>query len=201
MKKRCSSVSLSWQQTATCAQQPNEKGVFVFFNSWSGLARIAVVAPLAYLALVLLLRVSGKRTLTKMNAFDLVVTVAMGSTLATVLLSKDIALVEGVLAFAALIYLQFAITWLSVRSSTVDRLVKAEPRLVLYQGDFLQQALRDERVTEGEVLAAVRGQGITELESVAAVILETDGSFSVVTGAAQRPHSALANVTGYRAET
>lgn len=172
----------------------------MFFDTWAGLVRVAVVTPLAYVALVLLLRVSGKRTLTKMNAFDLVVTVAMGSTLATVLLSKDVALAEGVLAFAVLIYLQFAITWLSVRSSTISRLVKAEPRLLLYQGKFLQQALRDERVTEGEVRAAVREQGIAEVESVAAVILETDGSFSVVTDATQPPQSALANVTGYPVE-
>ncbi len=173
----------------------------MFFDTWSGLIRVAVVAPLAYGALVLLLRVSGKRTLSKMNAFDLIVTVAMGSTLATVLLSKDVAMAEGVLAFAALIYLQFAITWSSVRSSTVNRLMKAEPRLVLYQGDFLHHALRDERVTEGEVRAAVREQGIAEIEAVGAVVLETDGSFSVVTGTARQHGSALANVSGYPVET
>ena len=55
----------------------------MFFDSWAGLGRVLVVGVLAYSALVLLLRISGKRTLTKMNAFDLVVTVALGSTLAT----------------------------------------------------------------------------------------------------------------------
>ena len=50
--------------------------------------------------LVIFLRLSGKRTLSKMNAFDLVVTVALGSTLATVLLTKDVALADGALAFA-----------------------------------------------------------------------------------------------------
>ena len=69
----------------------------MFFDSWAGLLRVLVVGTLAYAALVLLLRVTGKRTLSKMNAFDLIVTVALGSTLATVLLSKDVALAEGVL--------------------------------------------------------------------------------------------------------
>lgn len=87
----------------------------MFFDSWQGLGRVVVVGILAYAALVFFLRVSGKRTLTKMNAFDLVVTVALGSTLATVLLSKDVALAEGLIAFAVLIALQFAVTWLSVR--------------------------------------------------------------------------------------
>ncbi len=54
-----------------------------------------VVVVLAYLALVFLLRISGKRTLSKMNAFDLVVTVALSSTLATMLLSKSVALLPG----------------------------------------------------------------------------------------------------------
>jgi uncharacterized membrane protein YcaP (DUF421 family) len=70
----------------------------MFFDSWTGLGRVLVVGTLAYFALVLTLRVSGKRTLSKLNAFDLVVTVALGSTLATVLLSKDVALAEGLLA-------------------------------------------------------------------------------------------------------
>ena len=65
--------------------------------------------------LLLLLRVSGKRTLTRMNAFDLVVTVALGSTLATVLLTKSVALADGLVAFAVLILLQYGLTWLSVR--------------------------------------------------------------------------------------
>ena len=78
----------------------------MFFDTWSGLGRVLVVGTLAYAAVVVLLRVSGKRTLTKLNAFDLVVTVALGSTLATVLLSKNVALAEGVLAVALLISLQ-----------------------------------------------------------------------------------------------
>ena len=83
---------------------------------------------------LLLLRVSGKRTLTKMNAFDLVVTVALGSTLATVLLTKSVALAEGLTAFVLLIFLQFVLTWLFVRSQAASRLVKSEPTLLAYQG-------------------------------------------------------------------
>lgn len=64
----------------------------MFFNAWSDIGRVLVVGGLAYAGLVLLLRLTGKRTLSKMNAFDLVVTVALGSTLATILLSKDVAL-------------------------------------------------------------------------------------------------------------
>ena len=87
----------------------------MLFDSWAGLGRVLLVGTLAYVALVLLLRISSKRTLGKLNAFDLVVTVALGSTLATVLLSKSVALAEGVLALGLLILLQYLIAWLSVR--------------------------------------------------------------------------------------
>ncbi|HAD46718.1 MAG TPA: DUF421 domain-containing protein, partial [Alcanivorax sp.] len=66
-------------------------------------------------------RVSGKRTLAKMNAFDLVVTVAIGSTLATIVLSKSVALAEGLLALALLIGMQFAISWSSTRMPWLRR--------------------------------------------------------------------------------
>lgn len=152
----------------------------VFFGSGSDLVRILVVGVLAYVALVVLLRITGKRTLSKMNAFDLVVTVALGSTLATTLLSHDVALAEGVLAFAVLIYLQYAVTWTSVRSQRFQSWVKAEPRLIYHEGTFLEAALRRERVTHDEVLAAIRQHGAGDPSRVKSVVLETDGSMSVI---------------------
>jgi uncharacterized membrane protein YcaP (DUF421 family) len=155
----------------------------MLFDSWTGLGRVVLVGTLAYGVLVLLLRISGKRTLTKLNAFDLVVTVALGSTLATVLLSKSVALAEGMLALALLIFLQFAITWLSVRSPRFQAVVKAEPTLILHRGRFLEGAMRSQRVTREEVLAAMRSSGIASVDAVAAVVLETDGSVSIVPNA------------------
>lgn len=153
----------------------------MFFDDWYGLLRVALVGASAYFALVLMLRASGKRTLSKMNAFDFVVTVAFGSILATVMLSKDVALAEGVLALALLIALQYLITWLSVRSQAIDRLVKSEPALLLHRGKFLAGAMKAARVAEVEILAAVRKHGESDVGAVLAVVLETDGSFSVVT--------------------
>jgi uncharacterized membrane protein YcaP (DUF421 family) len=170
----------------------------MFFESWSGLGRVLVVGVLAYSALVFLLRVSGKRTLSKMNAFDLIVTVALGSTLATVLLSKDVALLEGVLAFALLVFLQFAITWLSVRSKVVQGFVKAEPALLLHRGQLLHQAMKAERVTEEEIRATVRAGGVGSLDEVEAVVLETDGTFTVLRSAGSGEHSALKGVAPSR---
>jgi len=166
----------------------------MFFDGWAGIARVVAVGILAYIGLVAMLRVSGKRTLSKLNAFDLIVTVALGSTLATILLSNDVALVEGLTAFALLIGMQLTITWLSVRSQTVRRFVKAEPSLLLHRGELLRGAMHRERVTEAEVLAAVRAQGVPSLEQLEAVVLETDGSFAAVRRATVDEPSALASV-------
>ncbi len=173
-----------------------EKMEKIFFNSWFELLRVLIVGVLAYASLVAFLRVSGKRTLAKMNAFDLVVTVALGSTLATILLSKDVALAEGLLALVLLISLQFVIAWLSSRSRQVEALVKSEPSLLLHQGRFLPIAMRRERVTESEVQAAIRSEGIARVEDVTAVVLETDGTFSVIKSGPSPWPSVLKGVTG-----
>jgi uncharacterized membrane protein YcaP (DUF421 family) len=166
----------------------------MIFDSWTGIVRVLVVGAAAYLALVVLLRISGKRTLSKMNAFDFVVTVAMGSVLANIFLSPEVALAEGVVALAVLIGLQFAITWTSVRWPWVRDLVKSTPTLLFYRGEFFHGALRRERVTEEEVLAAIRSQGPGRLEAVTAVVLETDGTISAIAVEEGEPDTVLRGV-------
>lgn len=168
----------------------------MFFDGWESLLRTLIVGVLAYVVLVFFLRISGKRTLSKLNAFDLIVTVALGSTLATVLLSKDVALAEGALAFALLIGLQFVVTWSSVRMRWVRRLSTGEPLMLLYRGEFLPAALRQARVTEDEIRSVVRSAGVASLNQVRAVVLETDGSFSVVQPGEEGSDSSLAGVNG-----
>ena len=167
------------------------------FGGWTPIGRTLAVGVLAYFALVILLRISGKRTLSKYNAFDFVVTVAFGSTLATVLISNEVSLAQGVAAFTVLLGLQFVITWLSVRSERVRELVKGEPTLLFHRGRFLDGALRRERVTREEVLAAARSEGIASMEDVEAAVLETDGTVTVVRGDPDGNPSALRGVRGY----
>ena len=151
-----------------------------FFDTWNSLIRVGIMGVLAYVALIVRLRVSGKRTLSKMNAFDFVVTVALGSTLATVLLNKNVTFSEGMLAFALLIFLQFSITWLSVRYKAVSRLVKSEPALLVCQGNFLRTAMKQERITEDELLAVMRQNNLAGVEEAEAIVLETEGNLSVI---------------------
>jgi uncharacterized membrane protein YcaP (DUF421 family) len=154
-----------------------------------------IVGILAYGALIVLLLASGKRTLSKWNSFDFVVTIALGSTLATVIMSKDVSFTEGIFALVLLIGLQFIITWLSVRSNWVEKLIKAEPTLLLDKGEFLRDAMRRQRVAEGEILMAIRNKGAATIEEVEAVVLETDGSFSVIKKSKTDSRTALSDVS------
>ena len=153
-----------------------------FFQGWGGILRVLVVGTLAYAGLVLVLRVTGKRTLSKMNAFDLVVTVALGSALASTMLSKSTPLAEGLAGLTLLVLLQYAVTWLSVRSERFQGLLKAQPAILVHRGRWHEAALRRERVTKEEVLAALRSEGARALDDTTTVVIETDGTLSVLSG-------------------
>lgn len=153
------------------------------------------VGLLVYAALIVLLRLSGKRTLSKWNSFDFVVTVAFGSTLATTLLDETVSFQQGIIAFGLLIGMQFLITYISVRCELCEKLIKSKPTLLLYKGRFIESKLRRQRITRSEVLAAVRNNGLLSLDSVEAVVLETDGSLSVIkTQTTQPAPSALEGI-------
>jgi uncharacterized membrane protein YcaP (DUF421 family) len=166
----------------------------MLFDNWSQIIKILLTGTLTYVAIVVILRISGKRTLAQMNAFDFIVTVALGSTLATTMLSKDTPLAEGLAGLVLLVLLQYLVSWLYVRLPVFNKLVKSEPRLLFYQGRFKKQALQEERVGEEELLQAARSQGILSLDQVEAIVLETSGKFSVIKTADKTTNSTLRNV-------
>ena len=171
----------------------------MWFDSWNDLGRVAAVGTSAYVTVVLVLRLSGKRTLAKLNAFDLVITVALGSTLATILLSADVSWSEGALALVLLAALQWAVAWWTSRRPGARSVVTAEPTLLLRDGRPLKEAMVAQRISIDELRQAVRSSGSGDLGSVAAVVLETDGSLSIVSAERAGNGSALEGVRGLRA--
>ena len=164
-----------------------------FFADWAGIFRTILVGIPAYAALIFILRRSGKRSLAQMNAFDLIVTVSLGSTLATMMLSKSVALAEGLTALLLLVFLQFTITWLSVRFPPFRKLVRSEPSLLYHNDAFMDGVMKRERVSRDEVLQIVRSKGIAALSEVGSVIMETNGQFSVLPHTDGMPESLPSN--------
>lgn len=151
----------------------------MFFSSWFDILRIFVMATLGYVGLMTVLRITGKRALSKMNAFDFVITVAMGSALSTVILSKDVVLVEGIFAFVMLCTLQYVTTLIFLHMPRMRSLLQAQPTLLMYRGIFYYKQMHGARITEDEILGALREKGV-RWEDAQAVILENDGALTVV---------------------
>lgn len=168
-----------------------------FFDSWQSLLRTFVITILAYVALIFILRATGKRTLSKMNAFDFIVTIALGSSLATVALSKSVPLADGVLAFLLLVLLQYAITWLSVRYKSVKSMITSTPALILYKGEMLRDVMKKERVTTEELKAKAREQGYSSLNDIDAIVLETTGDITVISSINNEGKSTMDTVKYY----
>lgn len=166
----------------------------MWFDSWSDIVRVLAVGAAAYVTVIVVLRLSGKRTLAKLNAFDWVVSVALGSTLATILLSKDVSWAEGATALALLAALQLVVAWTTTRLPGLRHAVTARASLLLEDGQVLSPALHAQRITVDEIRQAVRAAGIGDLSMVAAVVLESDGSLSVIAAEQAGNRTALEGV-------
>ena len=169
----------------------------MWFDSWADILRILLVGAASYTTLVAILRLSGKRTLAQLNVFDFVVTVALGSTLATIFLSTDVSWAEGATALALLAALQLLVALVSARRPGARRFFTSDPVLLLADGRIRGEALRRNRLTESEIRQAVRMQGTGDLSRVRAVVLETNGTLSVITADAHGDGSALEDVRGH----
>lgn len=151
-----------------------------FFSNWTPLIRIVAVGVPMYIALVVFLRISGSRTLSDMNAFDFIVTVAIGSVFGRALTAKSVTLAEAVVSLALLIVLQYTVSRLQLSIPYFERIVTNPPSLLYFRGEFLDNQLRRQRVSKAELQAAVRKKGPDTLDNVEAVVLESSGEFSVI---------------------
>ena len=152
----------------------------ILFQGWEPLLRTAIGTTVTYVALVILLRLAGQRTLAKWYAFDLIVTIALGSTFANSVLTNNISVAQSLVGFVILIGLQFIVAFVVARWSYLRVIVNPHPTLLLHCETFVHDAMRRQRVAEADVRAAVRHQGIGRLEDVGAVTVEADGTFSVI---------------------
>jgi uncharacterized membrane protein YcaP (DUF421 family) len=168
-----------------------------WYEGWTRLAELTGVLACTYVVLVVMLRVSGKRTLAKLNAFDFVVTIALGSTLSTVAVSREVPLAEGVVVLGGLILLQYLAARAGRRWDGFGRLIKSAPTALVVDGRLREEDMAANRIRVEELGAALRKAGHASFATAACVVLETDGSFSVLDDLGDR--SALLGVRGIEA--
>jgi uncharacterized membrane protein YcaP (DUF421 family) len=152
----------------------------MLFDGWQSVERIVFLAACTYIGLVAALRLLGEQALAKMSAYDLIITVALGSIVAAIPLSKDVTLVDGAAVLAVYLGLQAVTRWATRRWPRAERMVKTRPQVVLGDGQLVHRHMQAAQVTEAEVRAAARMAGYASLPSLLAIVLENDGTWSVV---------------------
>lgn len=168
----------------------------MWFDSWGDIVSIVLVGTVFYVTLVAILRLSGKRTLSQLNVFDFIVTVALGSVLATTLLTTDVTFTEGLTALVLLAGLQFLIATISSVWPRTRQVLTSDSVLLLADGQIRHEALKRNRLTESELRQAVRSEGNGDLSRIKAVVLETNGKISVISDSQYGNGSAVLDVLG-----
>ncbi|MEH6768749.1 DUF421 domain-containing protein [Psychrobacter sp.] len=168
----------------------------IFFDNIDKLGRIVLTTVMVYVLIVTVTKISGKRSTSQLNNFDWIVTVMIGSLGASTILLKDIPFVEGVSSILVLYLLQFAVTKYASVSPQFSNFILSEPRIVFYQGQFLPDAMRDERLTRQEIECAMRSEGINSFDDVEAIVFESDAKLTVIPKPSQADdQSASSNVS------
>ncbi|HWN23200.1 MAG TPA: YetF domain-containing protein [Gaiellaceae bacterium] len=141
---------------------------------------IVARATVAFLILFLLLRVLGRRELSSMEPFDLILLVVIGDLIQQGVTQSDMTLTGSMLAIGTFAILTVLVSWLVFRFRRLRPVLDAGPLIILQDGKLVEHNLRQERLTEDEVAAAARQQQIASLDDVAWAVLEGNGRISFI---------------------
>lgn len=139
----------------------------------------AAFALTMYAVVIIATRLSGLRSLAQLSAFDLIMTISIGSVLASTALSRSTPLLDGVVAVAVLFLAQSAISVLRRRRSA-QRAVDNRPLVLMVGSTTLDENLRAARMTPDDIRVKLREHGIRDLDQVGVVVLERTGVLSVI---------------------
>ena len=151
----------------------------LFKTTWTSIGLMAITAIGIYITVIFLTRISGKRSFSKMSSFDFAMTVAVGSIIATTIMSSTVNLTEGMFGLAIVYLLQITIA-LARRNKLVEKMVDNTPLLLMDGEQILAYNLRKARVSESDLRSKLREANVTQMSQVKAVVFETTGDISVL---------------------
>jgi len=139
-------------------------------------------AVLIYVALLVLIRLSGKRTVGEFTPFDLVLMILLGNAAQNAMIGTDTSVLGGLIVVVTLLALNWALARVTSRNSRVEHLIEGSPVVLVRDGKVFQAALRRENVATEDLEEALRQAGCRDASEVDLAMLETDGQISVVKG-------------------
>ena len=146
----------------------------------SGVLDVVARSAVVYLALLALLRFGGKRHVGQLSIADLVLVLLIANGVQNAMVGENTTLIGGIAAALTLVVIDRLIDGFSQRSDRVRTVLEGEPRILIRNGVMLDKAIREEGVTTGDLMSAVRQHGIAEVEDIDLAVLETNGSISVI---------------------
>ncbi|QSX74072.1 DUF421 domain-containing protein [Lysobacter arenosi] len=144
---------------------------------WEFVFRAVVV----YVVLLAMIRMSGKRTMGQLTAFDMLLIVLLGNAVQNALLGKDTSMTGGLLLAATLIILNWLVGFITSRSKTAERILEGVPVVLVRNGHVYRDVLKRELVNRDDLAKAMRESGCSDIERVRLALLETDGRITIMT--------------------
>jgi uncharacterized membrane protein YcaP (DUF421 family) len=142
---------------------------------------IVIRSALVFLALFFVIRVTGKRQIAELSAFDLILLVTMGDLIGQTVLQEDYSLTAGLLAVSTFGILTVAFSWLAYFVPRARPVLEGEPTVIVRDGAFLRDTARHELIPYDDLLEAARSKGIRNIDEVELAVLEANGSISFFT--------------------
>ena len=146
---------------------------------WQELGLTAARGLLVYAAMLVVIRLLGKRTVGNFTAFDLLVALMLGEVVDEIIYG-DVTLLQGFTAIVVVALAKYLTGWLTYFSHGLDRLLEGKPTELIRDGAIVRRGLRHEVMNEKELMAALRLQGVSDVGEVKLAIMEVDGQVSVI---------------------
>lgn len=149
-------------------------------GSWSDALMIVVSFVCVYLAILIYVRVVGLRSFSKVTAGDFVITLAVGSLLASSISSQSPPIAMTLVALACLLGGQWLYAWLRRSSPLLRGALENEPIVLMVNSNILHDNLRKANISETDLMEKLREANVLRLQDVRAVVFETTGDFSIL---------------------
>lgn len=153
---------------------------FTWINTtWTSLTMVILSAIGIYISLILFTRIAGLRSFSKMSGFDFAVTVALGSVIASTILTKDPPLLQAIIALASLYSIQMGVAKLR-ESNFAQYFLDNKPILLMQGTEMIEENMKKAKVSRSDILGKLREANVTQIKQVKAVVMETTGDVSVL---------------------
>lgn len=134
---------------------------------------------IVYSALVILLRVFGKRELAQLNSFDLVVLLSLSNTVQNAIIGEDNSVTGGLVGATALLGINYLVGWIVYRRPSLDRIFEGSPTMLIEDGRVNRKGMAHELLTDDELMVVLHRQGFESVKEVEKCVLEAGGSFHI----------------------